>query len=333
MAETDLLVSIRSDSSKSSDEDTRQRAYPQYDRSIVEQYENIALKGMATVNELGHGLYGHILRVILPNGELHAAKEIDVTEDAFFNECSVHSRLDHQYIVRFLGVSQLYCRSRLVDVLVTELLSMNLYHCKEHFPEMPLVLSVTVSILCDIAEGMAYLHSLKPPIVHGDLAPRHILLTDYMRAKISGFAMAQVLDGTPLKTCPCRGLDIPFMPPELFCANPVYDGKLDVYSFGVLVVYVVATYSTITNSVDGENNFDTLEREILRHSIRDHCLYSLTEQCLQENSLKRIDSDTVVQILKQLSRKHPRCLRDILELRCIEDVDLVSCTLLCIFVL
>ena len=99
MAETDLLVSIRSDSSKSSDEDTRQRAYPQYDRRIVEQYENIALKGMATVNELGHGLYGHILRVILPNGELHAAKEIDVTEDAFFNECSVHSRLDHQTIV------------------------------------------------------------------------------------------------------------------------------------------------------------------------------------------------------------------------------------------
>ena len=41
--------------------------------------------------------------------------------------------------------------------------------------------------------------------------------------------------------------------------------KLDVYSFGVSVVYVVATYSTITEDVDGESNFDTVEREVLRH--------------------------------------------------------------------
>ena len=54
---------------------------------------------MAALNELGHGLYGHIWRVVLPTGELYAAKEIDVTEDAFLNECSVHSRLDHQTIV------------------------------------------------------------------------------------------------------------------------------------------------------------------------------------------------------------------------------------------
>jgi len=150
-------------------------------------------------------------------------------------------------------------------------------------------LSITLSILCDIAEGMAYLHSLKPPIVHGDLAPRHILLTDHMQAKISGFWAAQVLDGTPLESNPCRGLDISFMPPESFSANPNYDGKLNVYSFGVLVVFIVAT------DFDGilDENFQNFrEGRFVPYSIGDHCLYPLTEQCLQKDPIKRIDSDS-----------------------------------------
>ena len=301
------------------------------EKSILEEYENVSLKGMTFKGQLDSGLHGFIWRVVLPTGELCAAKEILDTK-LFLKECSVHSRLDHPSIVRFWGVSLLptvESESQPAPVLVhvTELLSMDLYRCKKFLPEMPP--SITLSILCDIAEGMAYLHSLKPPIVHGDLAPRHILLTDHMRAKISGFWAAQVLDGTPLESNPCRGFDISFMPPESFSANPNYDGKLDVYSFGVLVVFIVAT------DFDGilDENFQISGKEDLYHSIGDHCLYPLTEQCLQKDSVKRIDSDSVVQHLKQLSRKHPRCLKDILELRNREDVEVVSCTLLCIFVL
>ena len=277
------IICTRSDSFESDAEGTRKRlkrGHPQSDRveRIVDQfrdYENVSLKGMVVVDTLGHGLCGDIWRVVLPTGELCAAKEMDATV-AYLNECRLHRSLDHPSIVRFLGVSQLsqvsdYRRSH---VLVTELLSMDLYQCKGRFPEIPL--SITVSILGDIAEGMAYLHSLKPPVVHGDLAPRHILLTDHMRAKISGFGMAQVLDGTPLRSCPCRGLDMSFMPPESVGG---YDCKLDVYSFGMLVVYIVATDSTVANYTEDEGAFDIVNREILRHTIRDHCLYPLTEQC------------------------------------------------------
>ena len=295
------------------------------EKSILEEYENGSLKGMTVEGQLDSGLYGPIWRVVLPTGERCAAKEIVITK-LLLKECSVHRRLDHPSIVRFWGVSQLCAvdsRSRPVPVLVTELLSMNLYRCKELFPEMPL--SITLSILSDIAEGMAYLHSLKPPIVHGDLAPRHILLTDHMRAKISGFGTAQVLDGTPLETNPSKGLDISFMPPESFGANPDYDIKLDVYSFGVLVSYIAAIDSTVTvtdNMIAKEYNLNTVET---CHSIRWHCLCPLMEQCLQGNPLKRTDSDTVVHHLKQLSKKHPRRLKDILELRNTEGVDVVSC--------
>jgi len=300
------------------------RIYTDAEESILEEYGNVSLKGITVEGQLNSGLCGDIWRVVLPTGERGAAKQILDTK-LFLKECSVHGRLDHPSIVRFWGVSQFSRAPVLTVVHVTELLSMNLYHCKYLFPEMPP--SITLSILCDIAEGMAYLHSLNPPIVHGDLAPRHILLTDHMRAKISGFGAAQVLDGTPLDINPSKGLDISFMPPESFSANPDYDGKLDVYSFGALVVFIVAT------DFDGilDENFQISGREDLYHSIGGHCLYPLTEQCLQKDSVKRIDSDSVVQYLKQLSRKHPRCLKDILELRNIEDVDVVSCTLLYIF--
>jgi len=50
-----------------------------------------------------------------------------------------------------------------------------------------------VSIMSDVADGLAYLHcECNPPIVHRDLASKNILLTKERQAKIADLGLAKV---------------------------------------------------------------------------------------------------------------------------------------------
>ncbi|RLN68019.1 hypothetical protein BBJ29_001462 [Phytophthora kernoviae] len=48
----------------------------------------------------------------------------------------------------------------------------------------------------DIIEGLVYLHSLNPPLIHGDLKSRNILLRSDLRAKLADFGLSRYLHCT-----------------------------------------------------------------------------------------------------------------------------------------
>ncbi|KDQ61862.1 hypothetical protein JAAARDRAFT_104245, partial [Jaapia argillacea MUCL 33604] len=66
----------------------------------------------------------------------------------------------------------------------------------------------------DIVQGLNSLHSNYPPIVHGDLKPRNILVDDDGRAILSDFGPAYILGGTEFTATSLSGL-CRFMAPEL----------------------------------------------------------------------------------------------------------------------
>ncbi|KIO28401.1 hypothetical protein M407DRAFT_44005, partial [Tulasnella calospora MUT 4182] len=51
-----------------------------------------------------------------------------------------------------------------------------------------------ISLIKDTFEGLAYLHSRKPPICHGDLKSLNILVSSSYRAIITDFGSARILD-------------------------------------------------------------------------------------------------------------------------------------------
>ncbi|XP_012090359.2 receptor-like serine/threonine-protein kinase At4g25390 [Jatropha curcas] len=143
---------------------------------------------------LGQGGFGSVFRGTLPNGQLVAVKVMDSGslqgEREFQNELLFASKLDSPYIIAALGFST--DRKYRPMLLTYELMpNGNLQDALLHrkCPEL-MQWKKRFSIAVDIAKGIEYLHSLDPPVIHGDVKPSNILLDQCFSAKIADFGLA-----------------------------------------------------------------------------------------------------------------------------------------------
>lgn len=88
----------------------------------------------------------------------------------------------------------------------------------------------TVAIARDVAQGMLYLHSNNPPVLHRDLKSQNILLSAHWKGKICDFGFAvSAASGRQMTQC-----GTPFwMSPEMILDTNDQTSKADVFSFGV----------------------------------------------------------------------------------------------------
>jgi serine/threonine protein kinase len=88
---------------------------------------------------------------------------------------------------------------------------------------------------------------LNPPVVHRDLATKNILLTTEDHPKIADLgvakvfaagkdAFATVVPGTPLYAAPET---YPIKKGLAFCTEVMYGVKVDIFSFGVLLLVII----------------------------------------------------------------------------------------------
>eukprot|EP00899_Mesostigma_viride_P027054 jgi/Mesvir1/7533/Mv19281-RA.2 len=92
--------------------------------------------------------------------------------------------------------------------------------------------SVLVSLLLDMAAAMKYLHSLRPPVVHGDLNPKSLFLDDHMSLKMSSVSPFYLLnkalgEGTVPFT-------LEYAAPEVLAGKKPTPAS-DAYSFGIAI--------------------------------------------------------------------------------------------------
>ena len=238
--------------------------------------------------------------------------------DKFINnfeaECLTWSKLRHPGVVQFLGV-YMEGRSRL-PVLVMEKMDTSLRtyledHSKEEFP-----LHQKTFVLRQVTQALAYLHSQNPPLVHHDLSPNNVLLNvDSFVAKVSDFGMSRAINPSALsRKSSIKGTQA-FMPPEALHDPPQYNEKLDVFSFGNVVI------STLTHEWPNPgpptryqrdqlvalNELQRREHHVVKFTAQEKQLFrSIVCQCLENRTDKRPSSVILVQELRRIESTLPR---------------------------
>eukprot|EP00253_Pinus_taeda_P015617 PITA_15617 len=165
---------------------------------VSEEEVNRATNGFSPDNLVGRGGHGSVYKGVLENGTIVAVKVIQSATSGgaykrLIKECKTLGRIRHRNLVRMVGV----CSSLQVKSVIMEFMSQgNLdkhLHCREN--SCRLDLKRRLSILKDVAHGMAYLHHYcSPAIVHCDLKPSNVLLDETMTAHVGDFRISRLIN-------------------------------------------------------------------------------------------------------------------------------------------
>ena len=234
----------------------------------------------------------------------------------FVNECNQMNKARHPNIVLFLGVYfKEHCK---FPILVMEYLPMCLDECLTKYHNLPPY--VKNNILLDVAQGLQYLHT--EGVVHRDLTTRNILIGDNLHAKIADLGVAKIISADiadqfqELTEVPGNAQ---YMPPEAFAKasdqrRVEYDDKLDIFSYGILVVH------TVTHQWPNPKSTVHVTKEIERRrkdlDLMGEChpLRSLTEQCLSDKPVYRPSVSSIVSGLEKVIHDNPAPFRNTMEL-------------------
>ena len=227
--------------------------------------------------------------------------------DKFKKECVQHSKLRHPNIVQFLGV---YTKSdSSLPILVMEYMPLSLSNCLEDYPEIPPL--VKYHILLGVSVGLAYLQ--ERGLVHRDLTANNILLTKDMIPKISDFGVSRLIAANKLTSTLTK---IPgnfhYMPPEAFKEKPEYDKQLDIFSFGVLTIYVALQKFPIPSAVVGGTAVQN-RTSLLSQMDSEKTLKSLATSCLNDVPSQRPQISEIIAKLEELVSSCKNELPDFLD--------------------
>ena len=277
-------------------------------------YHNIQLYKSES---LGSGSYGGVCRAKC-DGLLCAAKIMhptlfDLRDPGtasylrkFREECHLLSLARHPNVVQYLATY--YDPDTRLPVLLMELCDESLTAFLERSPG-PLSYHVQLNICLDIALALVYLHS--NALIHRDLTGNNVLMIAGTRAKITDFGMSKLATGNPRMTvltlCPGNLL---YMSPEALDEAKSYTAKLDIFSFGVIVIQILTRqfpnptdrFQTIHDPrYDKEVRLvvpETERRQAHLQLIPDtHSLKPLVLQCLK----KEMQRPSALQLSERLS--------------------------------
>lgn len=192
------------------------------------------------------------------------------------------------------------------QILLMEIMLMNLkdfliskqsYHSK-------------VTILQDVACGLSYIH--EQGIIHCNLTGESILVTEKGRAKLSDFGQAIFYQRKAVNNLIVTVDTLDYMPPEILKPMPNYSTKLDVFSFGCVIIHTVTGEPPIP---DCDKFVETTEagkykvysevdrRSIIIKKLRNTGgiirLYNIVLECLQEDPSDRPTAAALYSLLKK----------------------------------
>ncbi|CAN6294758.1 unnamed protein product [Urochloa humidicola] len=213
-----------------------------------------ASDGFSEANIVGKGRYSTVYRATLENDSTTVAVKVfnllqSGSLKSFEIECDALRIVRHRCLIKIITCcSSVDNQGKDFKALVFEYMPNSsldkwIHPGLQGRPQgSPLSLSQRLNIAVDISDALDYLHNhCEPPIVHCDLKPSNILLTQDMGACVGDFGIARILSqaiSKPLfnsnSSTGIRGT-IGYVAPEYGEGLPISISG-DVYSFGVVLL-------------------------------------------------------------------------------------------------
>ena len=282
-------------------------------------------KAQPTDKVLGSGTYGWVVEMISERGRVAgkifrlpaaSAQPPDKLAHSMQREMMTMVQLQHPNIVEYMGVCYLPDQSPL-PVLLMEKLMTSLHAYLLDPANCNLGVIRKLSFLLDTARGLEYLHSCTPAIIHRDLTARNVLLDFQLRAKISDFGNARIMDIDPNATpgtSTAQPGTLDYMPPETIGGGAISDPSLDVFSFGHLAFFTLLqtllrpllppTYTDSTGKIQGRSEVERRGEFVkkARSIPLGRTLLDLISQCLQNEPSQRPKSRELLPRLQEMKK-------------------------------
>ncbi|KIK58563.1 hypothetical protein GYMLUDRAFT_170833 [Collybiopsis luxurians FD-317 M1] len=236
---------------------------------------------------------------------LRLVEEPDEELQRFYREALVWQQLEHPNILPFLGVNEELFHPSFC-LISPWMKNRNVISFLDRDPAYN-----RYTLLTDIAAGIAYLHSRKPAIVHGDIRGANVLVTDDFRCCLTDFGLTLVRDDFlsqrwTTSSTPMKGA-IRWMAPELL--DPDDSGVLshtsrDIYAFGMTVIEILTLQLPF---YDQRTDYAVLACVVTgkrpprpQTSLCTEALWDLTVRCWAQDPLDRPEAREVHESLQSM---------------------------------
>ncbi|GLU07101.1 hypothetical protein SLE2022_240750 [Rubroshorea leprosula] len=252
-------------------------------------YEELKVATSDFSNKLGEGGFGCVFQGTLPGGAQIAVKCLDgfgPVRKSFIAEVETIGSIHHFNLVRLVG----FCAEKSRMLLVYEYMCNGSLDQWIFYRDKALVLGWQCrrKIILDIAKGLAYLHEeCRQKIIHLDIKPQNILLDENFNAKVSDFGLSKLVGREQSQIVTTMRGTPGYMAPEWL--NSVITEKVDVYSFGIVVLEILCGRKNVDRSLPEE---DIHLVSLFKRKVEDGQLLDLVDKSneeMQSNAAKVVE--------------------------------------------
>lgn len=247
------------------DEDEASHDSPEDDPNELhlDPVEKIEYSELDFIEHLGSGEFGSVCRGKYRKQEV-AIKQLfwdntmqpEIILKDLAKEIESFRHLRHKRLVTFIGA--------VLEIphpcLVTEYMPGGSLHHLLHVRRLLLPLGHGLNMCMQLAEGVAYLHSQNPVVVHRDLKSQNVVLDMNLNLKLCDFGLTESMERTHI-TKRNNGGSPRYMAPELFDCRTKITEKVDIWAMGCIFIEIFGG----TLPYDGINTLAELTREMLVH--------------------------------------------------------------------
>jgi serine/threonine protein kinase len=267
-------------------------------------------------NKLGEGGFGPVYKGTTPDGKEIAVKKLSLKsmqgKREFLSEVKLLTRIQHRNLVNLISC----CAEGSERLLVYEYLPNKSLDKILFDPNKRIQLDwqKRYNIILGVARGLLYLHQDSPLlIIHLDIKASNILLDEKLNPKIADFGLARLFSEDETHVSTKAAGTYGYMAPE-YALHGQLSVKADVYSFGVLLLELVAGRKNTDYNLspemqmllgwawrlyEGGNSVQMIDRAIIETCDEEQALRCIHVglSCTQADSSLRPPMSTVTMML------------------------------------